>query len=119
MRSDPRLGLIGIALRAGRAAVGTRAVRAAARAGRLAALVVATDASENAVARLGEEARSAPRVRVGSRATLGEAVGRAEVAVVGVTDAAIARRLMMYEEEAPGGRDDESGTRRDPRRQVP
>ncbi len=98
--------------------IGTHSVTAAARKGRVAVLVVAGDASENAVSRLGPEARARPRVTVASRAALGRAVGRGEVAVVGVTDAALAKRI-MEEEWAPQGRDENSGTREDPGRQVP
>jgi len=108
---------LGLARRAGRVAIGTRAVRAAAQKGVLEVLVLATDASDNALARLGTIAEKAVLVRCGSRLTLGRAVGRGEVAVVGITDRALARRLLK-EQEAPEGCDS-PGAGEDPRRQVP
>ena len=113
-----RLGLLGIALRAGRLALGTRAVSSAARRGRLALLVLARDASRHAVGRLAPEARVAPRVTVASREALGRALGRREVAVVGVTDKALAARILTGE-RAPAGDDDSSGSSGDPEGQVP
>ena len=106
-----------MARRAGRAVIGTRAVKAAAQKGLLQVLVVAGDASDNALARLGPEVQAAARIRCGTRSTLGRAVGRAEVAVVGVTDRALAKRL-LDEQQLPEG-DDSPGAREDPRRQVP
>lgn len=88
------LSLLGIARRAGRLAVGTHAVTMAAKAGRLGVLVVASDASDNAISRLGSAARDVPRITAGDRAELGRAVGRNEVAVAGVTDAALAKKIV-------------------------
>lgn len=91
---------------------------AAARSGQLEVLVVAGDASVNAVSRLGPEAREVARVTVATRAVLGRALGRGGVAVAGVTDAALAKRV-LEEERALQRRDENSGTREDPGRQVP
>ena len=112
------MSLLGLARRAGRVAIGARSVDATARRGRLAVLLVAGDASENAISRLGREARAAPRLTVGSREQLGRAVGRGEVAVAGVSDPSLARR-MLDAAEAPKGREHESGNPGDPERQVP
>lgn len=87
--------VLGLARRAGAAAVGTRAVREAARAGRLRAVLLARDAAPNARRRLGA-VLSAPDVLVvecGDRRALGASVGRGPVAVVGVTEAGLARRV--------------------------
>ncbi|MCG8468315.1 MAG: ribosomal L7Ae/L30e/S12e/Gadd45 family protein [Gemmatimonadetes bacterium] len=86
--------MLGLARRAGSVVIGARAVSAAARRGRLAAVLVASDASERAVERLVPEARDAARVRVGTRATLGGALGRTEVAVAGITDRSLADRVL-------------------------
>lgn len=103
---DGRVGLLGIARRAGRVALGTRAVDRAARAGRLALLLVASDASRHALGRLAPEARAAPRLTLGSRAALGRILGRRSVAVAGVTDVALAARMLKWDHAAIG--DDES-----------
>jgi ribosomal protein L7Ae-like RNA K-turn-binding protein len=87
------LQTLGLARRAGRAAVGTRAVLTAARSRRLEALVVAHDASPNALDRVHGAGRGVPIVRCGTRETLGLSVGRGPVAVVGVTDRDFARRI--------------------------
>lgn len=65
----------------------------AARSSRLEALVVARDASPNAMERVARAARGVPVVKCGTRETLGLAIGRGPVAVVGVTDREFARRL--------------------------
>lgn len=87
------LQTLGLARRAGRAAVGTRAVMTAARSRRLEALIVARDASPHALERVRGAARGVPIVRCGTRETLGLAIGRGPVAVVGVTDRELARRI--------------------------
>lgn len=87
------LQALGLARRAGRAAVGTRAVLTAARSRRLEALIVAHDASPNALDRVHGASRRVPIVRCGTRETLGLALGRGPVAVVGVTDREFARRI--------------------------
>jgi ribosomal protein L7Ae-like RNA K-turn-binding protein len=70
------LQAVGVARRAGRVEIGTRAVRQAGREGRLAAILVARDASDNARERL---------VVCGDRSALGRAVGRGPVAALGIT----------------------------------
>ena len=102
---DGRVGLLGIARRAGRVVIGTRAVDGAARAGRLALLLVASDASRHALGRLAPEARAAPRLTLGSRAALGRILGRRSIAVAGVTDVALAERMLERDRTAMG--DDE------------
>ena len=113
-REAERLGLLGLARRAGWAAVGTRAVREAGRAGRLAAVVLAGDAAENARLRLGGllGRGDVPLLEVADRARLGAAVGKGPVAVVGVMDAGIARRLLATD-RAPGVAGADGGLRTD------
>ena len=115
---DGRLGLLGIARRAGRVAVGTRAVDRAARAGRLALLLLASDASRHALGRLAPEARAAPRLTLGSRAALGRILGRGSIAVAGVTDVALAER-MLERDRAAMGDDDSSGPHGDSEGRMP
>jgi len=99
------LGLIGIACRAGRTAVGADAVRAAGRKGTLGALVVARDASDRARRRLGETGRAVPTASVGTRETLGRSVGRPVAALVGITDRELARRIVAVATERADGQD--------------
>ncbi len=107
-----RLQALGLARRAGRAAVGTRAVLVAARTRRLSALIVARDASPNALDRVRGAIRTVPIVRCGTRETLGLAVGRGPVAVVGVTDREFARRIALQSSLAQPVRDRGDSIRR-------
>ena len=91
---DRLLDALGLARRAGRLATGTRAVLEAARTGELELAVVAGDAGDNALARLrGVLEGPAPTVRAADRRRLGEALGRAPLVAVGVTDAGLARKV--------------------------
>lgn len=98
------LRAVGVARRAGCVAVGTRAVREAARGGRLAAILIARDASENARGRLdGVRRRSGTALTpCADRRALGAAVGRGPVAVLGVTERGLAELVLG----SLGGRDD-------------
>lgn len=89
------LQTLGLARRAGRAAVGTGAVKEAAAGGELRLVVLARDASDNAAGRLrgALERSGAVRVRAGTREELGAALGRGPVAAVGVTDRGLAGRI--------------------------
>lgn len=99
-----RLGLLGLARRAGRAAIGTRAVEEAGREGRLAAVVFATDATENARRRVCGRLSggTVPCVELADRVRLGAAVGKGPVAVVGLTDTGFADRLLAAGRECLG-----------------
>lgn len=90
-----RLQLVGLARRAGRVVAGTQAVREAGRRGDLRLLLIARDATDNARRRVRGAAsdRAVATLRCGTRETLGRAIGRAGVAVVGVTDPGLADRI--------------------------
>lgn len=90
------LGLLGLARRAGGAIVGPHALERVARAGRLAALVVAGDATPNARRRLaGLTGRTTiPTVVLADRARLGDAVGKGVAVAVGLTDRRLAERVV-------------------------
>ena len=109
---------MGIARRAGLVVLGTRAVKAALRKGSVHLLIVAKDASRNALARLGSEGREVPRVRLGTRETLGKAVGRGEMALAGIIDSDLAAKLIQ-DNEAQMKRRNNSGAERGSTRQVP
>jgi|SRR5690606_29077848 len=92
---DPVLALLGLAARAGAIVPGTERVRLAAMAGQLAYAVVAEDASANAHDKLLPllERRGVPHAVKYERATLGAAVGKAGLSVVGIAEQGFARRL--------------------------
>ncbi len=90
------LRLLGLARRAGRLVLGSRAVRGAARTGSLAAVLLARDASARARDRIGPllEARGISMVHCADRASLGDAVGHSPLTVVGITDPAVAHAIV-------------------------
>src|SRR5512138_3661084 len=92
---DAVLRLLGLAARAGAIVPGTDRVREAARGGRLHLVLVAADASANAMDKLIPvlEARGVPHAVIADRVQLGAAVGRAPLSAVGVLDASFAERL--------------------------
>ena len=74
--------------------IGAEAIRSAWSRRPVFAIVVASDAADNAVARLGELADEAPLVSLATKEEIGRAVGREVVALVGVTDRELARRIV-------------------------
>lgn len=97
------LDLIGLAQRAGRLAVGTHAVKDAARVGELEAVVLARDATDNARERVLPLLRAVgvPVVLCDSAVELGRAVGRPRLVVVGLKDAGFAGRVVAALPPAP------------------
>lgn len=90
--------------------MGADAIRAASRRGPVFAIVVARDASENALARLGGPAREATTVRVGSREELGRAVGKGVAVLIGLTDRELAARIVAAAGPEQPERDDGMGS---------
>jgi ribosomal protein L7Ae-like RNA K-turn-binding protein len=97
------LQLLGLARRAGYAVVGTQAVKDALRRDELEVVLLATDASENALRRVQGtiEAATVSVSRCATRAELGRAVGRPEAVIVGVRDRGLGSRISK-ESEAIG-----------------
>jgi len=92
-RTRATINLIGIALKGGNAAVGRDSVRDAVHHGTAACLFLAADAG-SAVAedmRLLSEKHSVPITELSDKEALGRALGRAEVAIVAITDQGLAR----------------------------
>ena len=89
------LNLVGLARRSGRAIVGTRAVREAARGGSLRLALVARDAGENARNRVLPlfAATGTPWLECGRSGSLARAVGRERAVVVGISDPGLAARI--------------------------
>lgn len=98
---DRALSALGLAVRAGRATIGTRATLEAAAGGDLRLTVVATDATPNAMKRIRSVLETSPAVRLGGKAELGRAVGRGPTAVVGVTDRGLAAEIHALAGERP------------------
>lgn len=101
-------------MRARNAVVGVEQVRVAARRGTLKLAVVAPDASANSRKKV-EPLLTALRIRIvrgPSSSALGAAVGRESTAVVGITDAALARGLVnVLDETGEGPRRDATDRR--------
>lgn len=89
------LGLIGLGLRGRLAVVGVQQVRDAAKHGKLKVALVANDASKNSLDKVVGllKAKEVPVIGVLSAADLGGVAGRESVAVIGVTDAGLARGI--------------------------
>ncbi len=89
------LKLVGLTRRAGRAVIGTKAVREAARRGSLSLALVARDAGDNARSRVVPvfDATGTPWLPCGSHAALGRAIGRGRAVVIGIADARLANRM--------------------------
>jgi ribosomal protein L7Ae-like RNA K-turn-binding protein len=95
--------------------VGADAIRAASRKGSVCASVVARDASDNAVARIGGLAGETEMVRLASREELGRAVGRGVAALVGLTDRELAMRIVAAARTGEQERNDGDGSSGRPR----
>ena len=97
------LRLLGLAKRAGAVAAGTGSVRRAIQEGEALLILMAEDASSvqmNKIRNTNDD-ESIPRVTLGDRATLGSALGMAELSAVAVTQSSFADRLV---EELSGSR---------------
>jgi ribosomal protein L7Ae-like RNA K-turn-binding protein len=96
---DARLRLLGLAARAGAIVPGTERVREAVRSGAVHLVFVAADASRNSRDKLEPllGMMAVPCISVYDRLALGEAVGRAPLSAVGVTDRRFAGRLHALE----------------------
>lgn len=90
------LNLMGLAARARKVVFGTEQVRAAARDGTLAAVLLAGDQSPTQGRKLLPllEARGIPHAACLTRADIGAATGRGPVSAVGFTDSSFARRAL-------------------------
>jgi ribosomal protein L7Ae-like RNA K-turn-binding protein len=97
------LRLAGLGVRSRGAVVGVEQVREAAKKGKLALAIIATDASQNSLAKVVPllEARGVDVVRVPSASGLGEAVGREQTAAVGIVDRQLARGIRELMDSGP------------------
>jgi ribosomal protein L7Ae-like RNA K-turn-binding protein len=88
--------LLGLGVRAGNVVIGVAGVRAGLQRGKLACVVLAADAGERTLEKVGRlaEAKQIPVLRGPVAAELGAGLGKPPVQAVGVADAALARGLM-------------------------
>jgi ribosomal protein L7Ae-like RNA K-turn-binding protein len=103
-RAEGRLlRLVGLGVRSRGAVVGVEQVREAAKKGKLALAVIATDASQHSTAKVVPllEARGVEILRVSSAVELGRAVGREQTAAVGIVDRQLARGMREVMVSAP------------------
>ena len=118
------LGLVGLGLRGRLAVVGVQQVRDAAKHGKLKVALVASDASKNSLDKVSGvlKALDVPVIGALSAAELGGVAGREAVAVIGVTNAGLARGIMTaipapgYEATTVGRRAARPSSRGDSRR---
>ncbi|HEY0779169.1 MAG TPA: ribosomal L7Ae/L30e/S12e/Gadd45 family protein [Gemmatirosa sp.] len=103
-RTTRLLRLLGLGVRSRGAVVGVERVREAVGRGTLQLAVVAPDASPHSLHKVRPllTARGVPVVEGPSAAILGQAVGRETTAVVGVTDANLARGIQQDQGTARG-----------------
>lgn len=97
------LRLVGLGVRSRGAVVGVQQVRDAAKRGKLALVVVASDASPHSLAKVVPllEARRVRIVQVPSAAVLGQAAGRDQTAAVGIVDRQLAKGIRELMDSAP------------------
>ncbi|WP_202077164.1 ribosomal L7Ae/L30e/S12e/Gadd45 family protein [Caldalkalibacillus salinus] len=94
--------LLGLAMRAGKLVSGEEPVLNAVRHGRVALICIAGDASSNTLKKTKDKATyyGVDNIIVSSRQELGNAIGKAERVVVGVTDVGFAKQLMkLYDNQ--------------------
>lgn len=93
---------LGLAMRAGKIVSGEGAVLAAIRQGKVKAVLLAKDGSDNTRKKIQDKTTSysVPMILVDSRSDLGQAIGKRDRVVVGITDSGFAKKLMsMFNNE--------------------
>lgn len=94
--SDRITRLLGLGVRAGNVVIGVAGVRAGLQRGTVVCVVLAADAGQRTMEKVGRlaEGKQIPVLRGPAAAELGTGLGRPPVQAVGVTDAALARGLI-------------------------
>jgi ribosomal protein L7Ae-like RNA K-turn-binding protein len=98
---EAALGMLGLARKAGSVVTGTAATRDALRGGRARLVLTAADASEVQLGKIEGVLGPVPRRIVGTRATLGDALGVPPATAVAVTDRRLAEAILRRLDE-PG-----------------
>ena len=88
--------LLGLGVRAGNVVIGVAGVRAGLQRGKVVCVVLAADAGQRTMEKVGRlaEGKNIPVLRGPAAVELGTGLGRPPVQAVGVTDSALARGLM-------------------------
>lgn len=88
--------LLGLGVRAGNVVIGVAGVRAGLQRGKVVCVVLAADAGQRTLEKVGRlaEGKKIPVLRGPAAAELGTGLGRPPVQAVGVTDPALARGLI-------------------------
>ncbi len=96
MQNDKCLRMLGLAMRAGRLALGEGAARDSIRAKKAKLVIVSQDASGNTKKKLSDSCRfySVPYFEYGDRIMLGSAAGRAFAVTIAVNDEGFANALI-------------------------
>lgn len=92
--------LLGLGLRAGNVVIGVAGVRAGLQRGKMSCVVLAADASQRTIDKVGRlaEAKQVPVLRGPDANELGAGLGKPPVQAVGVADQALAKGLLASEE---------------------
>ncbi|ASS75603.1 50S ribosomal protein L7ae [Tumebacillus algifaecis] len=97
--------LLGLAMRAGCLTAGNDACMTNVRSGKATLAVVATDTGGNAKKKYTDKCKSygVPLVEFGTKDSLGHAVGKAQNAILVITDRGFAHRILQLTRENIGG----------------
>ncbi len=89
-------GMIGLCVRAGRAAFGSEACEALVRGGKLPLVIVAEDASDNTKKRMQDKCTTygVTRISFGTVASLAKCTGKGKVSVIGIRDTGFAAAIL-------------------------
>ncbi|TCP58870.1 ribosomal protein L7Ae-like RNA K-turn-binding protein [Tumebacillus sp. BK434] len=97
--------LLGLAMRAGALTAGNDACMSSVRSGKAALAVVAGDTGGNAKKKYADKCKhyGVPLVELGTKESLGHAVGKAQNAILVLTDRGFAHRILQLTGENIGG----------------
>ena len=89
-------GMIGLCVKAGRAAFGSEQCAALVRSGKMPLVIVAEDASENTKKLIKDKCRSfeTPWISFGTIASLAKCTGKGKVSVIGIRDSGFAAAIL-------------------------
>ncbi|MFD2171310.1 L7Ae/L30e/S12e/Gadd45 family ribosomal protein [Tumebacillus lipolyticus] len=105
MNEQPIYNLLGLAMRAGALTTGNDACMTSVRSGKAALAIIACDTGANAKKKYVDKCKSygVPLVELGSKESLGHAVGKAQNAILVITNRGFAHRIMQLTGETIGG----------------
>lgn len=97
MMKHKALSMLGMAMRAGKLVTGDETVLKAVRQGKAKLVIVAADASDNTKKKFRDKCATynAKCLEAFDRVTLGEAIGKSERVILGLTDAGFAKSIVQ------------------------